>query len=467
MIQELKNLDNFGSFGTGTTVFGYDPDSDKYGKISVNQLHRDTWCGCRWKNSSSSTVGEPCGSLTKIANMQALFGLGGYLVKNNHDRLKLSEDNHANYKSGAAAPLDGSAGHYQWGSGRDIYYATWDDGTYTYEAVDIQPIPGQMNIKFPVFSRSAAGYAALDRTNLILCSYINETAQYRGGNNNATLDSAFNSQLGMPVTNISAQTAATYARKNGTLWFCNERAVFFITGALKRIFFHNRSIQAAYTSSLTAEGLHQGGTGEGCTTPTNWEGNWSLYPFIPLKAGLSMGDSTGVFSYSINDNGTTKSITGIPCFMGLKNDYKYLGAICEDVLLSCNSDYSQSVYIDHNIDGHTFDVSSAASHVCIGNTPGFSAASYYYIMRNNLMYACDFPLECGASATTGYGDAYYCPGVTSGLRGAYRLGVASSGTSAGSVSLNGSYAPSAAHACFGAVLCEFKEPMTTEPQWCA
>ena len=38
MIQELKNLDNFGSYGTGTTVFGYDPDSDKYGKISVNQI---------------------------------------------------------------------------------------------------------------------------------------------------------------------------------------------------------------------------------------------------------------------------------------------------------------------------------------------------------------------------------------------------------------------------------------------
>ena len=53
MIQELKNLDNFGSFGTGTTVFGYDPDSDKYGKISVNQLHRDTWCSCRWRDSNS------------------------------------------------------------------------------------------------------------------------------------------------------------------------------------------------------------------------------------------------------------------------------------------------------------------------------------------------------------------------------------------------------------------------------
>lgn len=462
---ELKNLETFGSFGQNTSVFGYDADSNKYGKINVNQLHRDSWCGVRWKNSDSSTEGEPCGSLTKLANMQELFGLGGYLVKNNHDRLKLSEENHEKYKSGGTAPLDGSAGHYQWGSGRDIYYASWDDGEYTIEAVDYQPIPRQYNIKFPVFSRSAAGFATIDRTNLILCSYLNETAQYRGGNNNAALDTAFNTQLGMPATNISAVTAAQYARKNGDLWFCNERAVFFITGALKRIFFHNRSIQAAYNATLTSEGLHQGGTGEGCTTPSDWGGVWSNYPFIPLKSGISLGDSTGTYSVAINDNGTSRTITGIPCFMGLKNDYKYLGAICEDILLSCNADYTQSVYIDHNIDGHTFDTTTVANHVLIGKTPGFKTSSWYYILKNNLEYACDFPLECGASATTGYGDAYYCPAVTSGLRGAYRLGIASSGAYAGSVYLFGYIAPSAATASYGAVLCEFKEPMTTEPQW--
>ena len=83
------------------------------------------------------------------------------------------------------------------------------------------------------------------------------------------------------------------------------------------------------------------------------------------------------------------------------------------------------------------------------------------------MYACDFPLECGASSNTGYGDAYYCPGETSGLRGAYRLGPASNGTHAGSVYFSGYLAPSAASAYYGAVLCEFKEPMTNEPQWCA
>ena len=110
MAKELKDLETFGSFGTETKVFGYDPSSDKYGKISVNQLHRDTWCGCRWKISDATTVGEPCGSLTKLAKMQELFGLGGYLVKNNHDRMKLSPTDHTKYANGTAAPSTAAPG---------------------------------------------------------------------------------------------------------------------------------------------------------------------------------------------------------------------------------------------------------------------------------------------------------------------------------------------------------------------
>lgn len=464
---EFKNLEPFGSINDDVCAFGYDPVADKYGKISVSQIHRESWCGCRWKISETTTVGEPVGSLTKLANMQSMFGMGGYLVKNNHDRMKLSPTDHTKYANGTAAPLDGSAGHYQWGSGRDIYYASWNDGVYEYEAIDIQPIPGHLNIKFPVFSRSAAGFATIDRTNLILVSYINSAAQYRGGNNDASLDRAFNSQLGKPATNISAQTAATYARKNGTLWFCNERAVFFITNVIKRIYFHDRSIGKGLNSTLTSAGLHQGGTGNGCDLPVDWGGVWGYYPYIPLNAGLSMGDSVGVFSQSINDNGTTRTIGNIPCFMGLKNDYKYLGAICEDILLSCNADKSQSVYIDHNIDGHAFDYSTINGHTLIGNTPAAASEGWIYIMKNNLEYACDFPLQVGASSTTGYGDGYYNPAVTSGLRGASRFGYAHDGGDAGSVYLAGSLAPTDALADYGVVLCELREPMSTKPEWVA
>ena len=465
--QEVKDLDVFQSVNDNDQLVGYSPSAQKYGLISVGKINQTQWCGCRWRKDSQTTVGEPCGSIPKIEKMAELFGLGGYLVRNDHSRRKLSPSTHNEFAAGGTAALDGSMGHYQWGSGCTIYYAFWEDETYLYEAVDTKPIPGQLNYKIPIFSRSCAGYATIDRTNNILVSYLNNAAQYRGGNNDASLDSLFNSQLGKPATNIAVPTAATYARRNGTLWFANERVVFAITAILKRIYFHNRSIQAAYNATLTADGLHQGGTGDGCGMPSDWNNNWHYYPYIPLNAGVANGDMTGTFSVNINDNGTTRAISGIPSFLGLKNDYKYLGCIEEDTLLVCNSDKSQGVYIENNIDGHTFDVTTVNGKMFVGTTPVYNAAGWNGIKKLNLSNLCNFPLEVGTTASTGYGDSYYNPAATSGLRGASRLGLAYYGGDAGSVCLDGGGDPSGAVADCGVALCEFKEAFSTEPAMAA
>lgn len=461
--KEVKNVETFQSVNDNTKILGYDPTANKYGLISVGKINSTQWCGCRWRKDSLTTEGEPVGSLPKIEQMADLFGLGGYLVQNDHTRRKLSKSTHLQFATGGAAALDGSMGHYQWGSGVTLYYACWEDETYEYEALDVKPIPGQLNYKIPVFSRACAGYSTIDRTNLKLVSYINSDAQYRGGNNNASLDELFNSQLGKPATNIAVPTVVPYARKNGTLWFCNERVVFAITGIIKRIYFHNRSIQAAVNNTLTADGLHQGGTGDGADQPTSWSGAWGYYPYVPLSAGVELGDFTGKFSVEINDNGVTKNINNIPSFLGLKNDYKYLGAIEEDTLLSCNADKSQSMYIDNNIDGHVFDVSKTDGHVLIGKTFPKASAGWASIRKMQMDNLAPCPTVEGGSATTGYGDSYYNPASTSGLRGVYRLGAASSGGYAGSCFLHGYYAPSNAYAYFGVVLCEFKEAFSTEP----
>lgn len=461
--KEMKEVEPLQSITDSTQLLGYDSAANKYGLVAVGKINQTTWCGCRWRKDSTSPVGEPCGSLPKIERMADLFGLGGYLVQNDHSRRKLSREDHNYFADGGRAQLDGSMGHYQWGSGVTIYYACWEDDTYEYEAIDTVPIPGQLNYRVPVFSRSCAGFATIDRTNLVLVSYVNSAPQYRGGNNNAAIDEAYNSQLGMPATNISAQTAAGYARKNGDLWFCNERVAFAVTGILKRIFFHNRSIQAAVNNTLTADGLHQGGTGEGCDTPSNWQADWSQYPYIPLSAGIENGDMTGVFSVDIDNNGTPNTVSGIPSFLGLKNDYKYLGAFEEDTLLRNNADGSQSVFVDTMVDGHRFNEASEEGHVLLGTLPTGSAKGYLYIKKIRMANLFPLPSAVGATASTGFGDAYYWPNEKSGFRGAYRLGDALGGPTAGSVFLLGNYAPSAAFAYYGAVLCEFKEAFSTEP----
>ena len=461
--KEVGSIERLQSVDDNDMLLGYSASGKKIGLISVGKVNSTQWAGCRWRKDSATTQGEPCGSIAKLERLANLLGLGGYMVQNDHSRRKLSADNHNYFTNGAAASLAGDMGHYQWGWGVTLYYSWWEDETYEYEALDVKPIPGHLNYVIPPGSRSCAGYATLDRTNNILVSYVSYQAQYRGGNNDASLDALFNSQLCKPATMKSIIDFAAAARKNGNMWMANSRVMFFITGAIKRIIFHNRNIQAAYNSVTTADGLRQDGTGMGIDMPGDWQNTWKYYPYVNLDCGVELGDAVGTFSATINDNGTTKTLKNIPNFYGLKNDYKYLNCLNEDVLLNCNADKSQSVYVKHNIDGSTFDLTQIGDKVLMGRTPIYETAEWKAIQKLNLDGLVMFPLEVGATTSTGWSDSYYNPANTSGLRGAACLGLASDGDLAGSACLIGYSAPSDAAAHRAACLCEFEKPFSTVP----
>lgn len=423
----------------------------------------NTWFGCKWPVGNGNSAGTPVGNLLRLAHMQQIFKIGGYMVKNDHSRKKLNPADHRHYEDGGAVKFDGTDGHYQWGWGVGIYYAAWSDAEYDYEAFDDRPIPGVPCVYIPVGSRSCAGYAQLDRTNNKLMSTLNKTAQFRGGNN-SNWDETYRSLLGKPVTNIGMPTLRNYARANGDMWFTSERVMLFITGALARVYFHNRNIQAAYNANLDSNGLHQGGLGQGASYPSNWGPDWGYNPYIDLDCGIEKGDFTGLLSATIKDpEGNNVSITGIPCFMGLKNFYKYLWTITEDELLVCQEDGSQALYVENLIDGSLFDISGAGTHLLIGKTPVYSSANWSYIKKISFDHLSGMPIEVGGSGSTFYADGYYNPNVheAGALRGALRLGTADYGGSAGSLYLGGGHAPSAATACGGAVLCEFTEAFST------
>ena len=259
----------------------------------------------------------------------------------------------------------------------------------------------------------------------------------------------------------------TAARKNGTLWFANERVMQYITAALKRIIFGNRNIQAAFNAALDDNGLRQGGTGQGTDTIGDWESVWHRYPYINLNVGVEMGDLTGLLSTTINDNGTDRTINNIPSFYGLKNDYKYLTCMSENMLLQDNADKSQTLFVANKVDGSSMNLNSVAGLTQIGKGPVASAAGWQYAKEYTLKNLAFFPKEeLGGSPSTFYCDGYYNPAATSGLRGVVLLGGALVAGDAGSVSLNGSTAVSDAHANRGVFLCEYAEAFTTQPVWC-
>ncbi len=463
----FKNLENL-NVGANTYVLGYDTHAGKVGLVAASTIAGNIpWFGHKWPKGNSSPVGIPIGDFDLGQALAHELGLGGYLVTNAHERTKLKANNHTLLENGAAADLTGGAGHYQWGWNVPMYYQVYEDDNYDYETFSLGgPRRGFWNYYIPVGSRSCGGFAAMDRTNGILMSVVNNSTQFRGGNNDAAKDGAWNSQLGMPATNIDITAFRTAARKNGTLWFANERVMHYITGALKRVIFGNRNIQAAFNATPDANGLRQGGTGMGADMPADWTTTWGYYPYIPLSAGVELGDLTGIFSTTINDNGAQLTINNIPSFYGLKNDYHYLTAMSENLLLQCNADKSQSLFISNNIDGSIMNLNSVAGLKKIATTPAVASAGWQYPKRYTMKNLSFCPAELGGSPSTYFCDGYYSPAATSGLRGANLLGNAYYADNAGSLYLSGSDAVGGTNAYRGAFLCEWAEEFTTEPFWC-
>lgn len=465
--QLMRNLENL-NVGANTYLVGYDTLAGKTGLVAVSQVNGNLpWFGRKWAKGNASPVGSPVGDFDLGQVLAKQLGLGGYLVQNDHTRRKLSAANHNLLDNGGAADLTGAAGHYQWGWNVPMYYQVYEDDTYVYETISLGgPRKGFWNYYIPVGSRSCAGYATMDRTNSKLVSYVNDAVQYRGGNNDASLDATYKSQLCKPATNMDISSFRTAARKNGTLWFANERVMQYVTAMLKRIIFGNRNIQASFNATLDANGLRQGGTGQGIDMPTDWSGNFNNYPYITLDVGISQGDFTGLINTTITENGAQKAIGNIPSFYGLKNDYKYLVCMSENMLLQSNADKSQSLFVADDIDGSNMNLGSVAGLTQIAKGPVAASKGWQYAKDYVLKNLAFFPgEELGGSASTFYCDGYYNPAATSGLRGASLLGNASAGDNAGSLCLGGNSAVSVADAGWGAFLCEWAEAFTTKPFW--
>ena len=425
-----------------------------------------TWFGWKKPVGDSNPEGIPCGNLLRLARMKNILQLGGYMVKNDHTRRKLAENDHRFYADdGSAVNFNGGDGHYQWGWGVDVYYGAWTEGGYDYEVLDDRPIPGHPCVKVPVGSVTAAGRCGIDRSNLILVSYLNESDQYRGGCNEAEYDNTWRDKHCTPVVNIPVGTLAGYARKNGSLWFANERVAMFMVGAIMRVYFHNSHIQAPFDPIVDEKGLHHGGLGMGIDYDGNIQWDVRNYGgYVKMSVGVEKGDFTGLLSTTIKKSDDTDLVVGnIPCFMGLKNWYKYLWVMEEDSLLVCNANKTQSMYVKKVIDGQAIDLTTVNGLQLVGTTPAHDAGSWSPIKQISKAYLSGMPTQDGGSYDTYYGDGYYNPAVTDGsVRGSLRLGHASDGDDAGSCLLSGDLAPSAAYADGGAVLCEFAEAFDTE-----
>lgn len=172
--------------------------------------------------------------------------------------------------------------------------------------------------------------ASIERSTGKLCSVVNDSADYRGGNNNANYDGTYRSFLGRPVTSIDrvAFRSAARKRKSGSSeWNCYTYDVHKALFWLFTVEYAQLNSQAAYNSELTSEGFRQGGLGVGVSewSYSEWQTFNGAYPFVPCGHTDSLGNRTGVVSYTAkNDDESISKTFDVPRYRGVENPFGHI-----------------------------------------------------------------------------------------------------------------------------------------------
>ena len=448
-------------------ILGYSKSGKKFGFVPLNFVINEGYACRRWNMNNSSPIGEAVGNLDYLRSLPTLLGLGCYLVDRNHGRRKLDPTNHYKFATGEIAKLDGSMGDYMWGWGTKWYYAWWVEGSYYYEAASLKPIPGRLNYVIPVGSMSALGTSIVDRENLELVSVVSTAAKYRGGNNDAAKDSAYNTLLGRAATGLTAETFGSYARKKGDGWEGYWYAFHGAMGALVRIIFGTRNVQSAYNANKDSNGLYQGGFGSGVTGASSWwsdSDKYNYYPFLPTTVGVDLADNCGVSNYAVkNSAGATVYTAPVPVFFGLKNFFGYMGRWERGKLISKVAGGGGDIYVVPKLHSN-YSMGSLSGLTKVGSVPAaVTASTWEYIKQLSMQNLAHIPTVTGATTSTYYADGFYNDNAVSGLRVPAVGGTASYGGYAGLEYLFVFSGVSTSVAHYGSPLCEADENWDTTP----
>lgn len=278
--------------------------------------------------------------------------------------------------------------------------------------------------------------ATIDRTNtstLKLASVVNTTANFRGGNNDATKDEAENTQLGMPVTATSRANFRKYARNRatGTKWNMLD---FFATNTIWLLYsieYANWNSQLAFNENLSNDGFKQGGLGSGVTnvTGSDWNTFNSYYPIIPCGTSDALGNKTGEVEYTLPSTFKPDNVVKVkvPRYRGIENPFGHIWKNVDGVIFDIKSD----------ADGGTSTIYLAKTEADYGDTvtEGFSELGQLPRKGGAISdtYLGTFiPSEAtGASSTTGRCDNFETIIASSSLRTLFYGGLANNGAAAG------------------------------------
>lgn len=360
--------------------------------------------------------------------------------------------------NGAAANLTGADGQYMVEL-PDMYVRFETDGDISRHLQSTEPLPG-----FRLWRKDyvSAVEATVQRSTTTLCSVVNKDADYRGGNNDASRDGTYKTQLGMPATQISLTNFRAYARKRGsTEWNCNLYQTHRKLWWLFAVEYANFNSQDAFNAELDENGYHQGGLSSGVTTlnGTKWNTFNNYYPFVPCGTTNSLGNHSGVVEFTMPDEydpGVPTKVN-VPSYRGVENPFGHIwkwtdGCKC---LIQSETDGGLSEFYVCD-DPAAFTSSGVVNYDLRGNLPRKEGYVKKLILGE---HGEIMPLEVGGGSTTYFCDYFYTNIPSSGVseRGVLFGGAAHHGTYAGFVYAYTYYTATYASAYFGSRLCFYPQ----------
>lgn len=360
--------------------------------------------------------------------------------------------------NGAAANLTGADGQYMVEL-PDMYVRFETDGDISRHLQSTEPLPG-----FRLWRKDyvSAVEATVQRSTTTLCSVVNKDADYRGGNNDASRDGTYKTQLGMPATQISLTNFRAYARKRGsTEWNCNLYQTHRKLWWLFAVEYANFNSQDAFNAELDENGYHQGGLSSGVTTlnSTKWNTFNNYYPFVPCGTTNSLGNHSGVVEFTMPDEydpGVPTKVN-VPSYRGVENPFGHIwkwtdGCKC---LIQSETDGGLSEFYVCD-DPAAFTSSGVVNYDLRGNLPRKEGYVKKLILGE---HGEIMPLEVGGGSTTYFCDYFYTNIPSSGVseRGVLFGGAAYTGAYAGFVSAATYSAATYTPANIGSRLCFYPQ----------
>lgn len=286
-------------------------------------------------------------------------------------------------------------------------FYTKDEGNIIGVRISLYPIKGYHYVPDMFIG---AYEAALDRVNNKLCSVVNDSPNFRGGDNTSAWDNTYRSLLGRPCTNINRINFQKYARNRGSIYWneylyqCHQTLCWLYV-----IEYADFNCQLQYNGKLTSNSYHQGGLGIGVTdllSDTPWDTFNRSNPFIPCGYTDSLGNNTGVIKYTLyNKDNTIFKTTSVPRYRGIENPFGHINKYLEGVnvvkSISDNGTVSLKVYVCDDL--NKFSNTSIDDYIYIGNISINNGYIKTLIFGEN---GCIFPSTIGSSSSYPIGDYY-------------------------------------------------------------